>query len=125
MKKTLLLFVLLLLACVVLSGCSNGGTAEIPEDSPYIGTWEAVSADFKGEEMPLEEAVGDAFIITLNADATARIISDGEDQPGTWKITGDGISVRVGNARSDSKYTAKGDKLILTLFGVNICFAKK
>ena len=125
MKKTLLLFVLLALVCVVLSGCDNGGTAEIPEDSPYIGTWKAVSADFKGEEMPLEEAVGDAFIITLNADATARIISDGADQPGTWKITGSGISVRVSDAKSDSKYTAKDDTLILTMFGVNIHFAKQ
>ena len=125
MKKNLMLLVLLVLACAVLSGCENGGSAVIPEDSPYIGTWEAVRADFKGEEMPIEEAVGDVFIFTLNADGTAQITSDGADQPGTWKITGTGININVNGAKSDTKYTAKDDTLVLGMFGVNIYFTKK
>ena len=125
MKKTLLILVLMALVCAVLTGCSNSGTSVIPEDSAYIGTWEAVKADFKGEDVSLEEAVGDMFIFTLKADGTAEVTSDGEVQQATWKITDNGVSINVDHAKSDTKYTAKDDKLVLSIFGMNIYFAKK
>ena len=124
-KKTLSILALLALICIVLTGCDNGGTAEIPEDSPYIGTWVATRAEHKGEEMPVEEVVGDVFVLVLKADGTADVTSDGETQAATWKITNTGVNIRVSGARTDTKYTAKGDDLALTILGVDIFFVKQ
>ena len=128
MKKRLLLLVSLALVCAVLTGCGSGNTTTetIPMDSPYIGVWEATRAEYKDSEVTLKEVIGDnEFIFSLFADGVAEVISDGETQQGTWKITGKGISIRAGNARSDTAYIAKDNTLVLSLFGVDVIFTKR
>ncbi|MBR3438914.1 MAG: hypothetical protein IKH13_05360 [Clostridia bacterium] len=72
--------------CVVLAGsclvCLTSCGKQDLSQSPYLGTWKATKATFKGEEQDINEVLksGD-FIITLNGDGTALI--DDADGPST------------------------------------------
>ena len=122
MKKTFSVISIMLVAifCIIVTGCDN--SSEIPADSKYIGTWEAVKAEFKGEEQDINEVLdGDKFIITLKNDGTVEVESD-ENNTGTWVIIKNGVKLK-----GDTKLKLKenGDYLTTKILGMTLYFEKK
>ena len=126
MKKNLAILMVILLLCSVFAACgSDGGSTQIPADSPYIGTWEAARATVKDEETSAEDVLGDMFLFTLKADGTADVTSEDGTSSGTWKITGDGVAIRMQDAKADLKFTSEGSALVMKVLGCKIYFEKK
>ena len=128
MKKALsILFVMVLtLSLVALAGCGGSSKpGEIPADSPYIGTWEAVRAEMLGEATDMAEALeGDKWIITLKADGTVEETNGEEIETGVWSITDSGISMKIDGSKKAVKFTMQGDELTTKLVAT-IFFAKQ
>lgn len=109
--------------CVVLAGsclvCFSSCGKQDLSQSPYLGTWKATKATFKGEEQDINEVLksGD-FIITLNGDGTAYI--DDADGPSTaqWKETGKGVKVKGDDINTKLEWL--GDSFDMSIFGVHL-----
>ena len=98
MKKMLMLMsiIMVVVACFFVTGCGNSKKAEIPADSPYIGTWEATKVEFKGEEQDINEVLDKGkYTIKLNADGTA-VSEYGETVNARWEITKNGVKLTDG-----------------------------
>ncbi|MBR0414478.1 MAG: hypothetical protein IJI67_05375 [Clostridia bacterium] len=123
MKRTisLLCVCLLVLSCLALTGCDSK-SAEIPADSPYVGTWTAVKAEVNGVETDMKEALdGDKFIIILNQDGTASVENTEETSSSFWKITDNGVEL---TGESDMVLRPVGSQLQSTVVGVTFFFDK-
>ena len=92
MKKNVArLLVVCLLMTMVMALASCGGSAE--EQSPYVGTWNAVKISYSGIEMTPED-VGLEFNLVVNEDGTLAATTNGEsDGEGKWEATDSGISI--------------------------------
>ena len=126
MKKAIAILCVLMLAatcCFVLAGC---GSKEIPADCPYIGTWKATKATFRGEEVSIGEILGEdgKMIITLRADGTADFSSSDETGAATWWLTGKGLKLKLDDAKSSMKFTAEGDTIFMKMLGASLYFEK-
>lgn len=125
MKKTLTILCTLALAisCFALIGCGGNDSAEVPADSPYIGTWQAASAEFSGETADIKEVLDSDFIIELNGDGSAHMSYDGEEATGTWSETKNGVKVVGGDY--DMELKDDGGKLTIEMFGFHMYFEKQ
>ena len=129
MKKTLAIILVLILAlsCVVLAGCGGGGSNESttpPEDSQYIGTWQATKTQIGDEIEDIGDTLGEKpFIITLNADGTASVDYEEGAADGTWKETKDGFKIEGGD--TDLKFKYEDGVAKIGMLGFNIIFEKQ
>ena len=118
MKKRMIAVLCLMLAvCLVLSACGKSENKDLSE-SKYLGTWKAVS-------MVLKDTTGtydDELYIVLNADGTAIIRSDSEEDECRWQETKDGFKLTDG-----ANMTFKDDSGTVTskVLGVTILFEKQ
>ncbi len=118
MKKTLAIIcaAIIALSCVFLSGC---GESKPSPDSQYIGTWKAVTAGIGDEIDPAEEVFTNGFVFTLNADGTAIVNSDGQEEKQTWTETSKGVKI------DGMEYKNEDGKLTANIIGVKIVFEKQ
>ncbi len=118
MRRTIALFLCLLVfsSCFVLTAC--GGTGKDLSESKYVGTWKCENLSLKEESAELESE----WIITLNPDGTAQSVSDEEVQNCNWTETGDGFKLT-----GDLKLTFKdeGDGVKTKVIGVELHFVKQ
>ncbi|MCR5134200.1 MAG: hypothetical protein K6B12_01045 [Clostridiales bacterium] len=121
MKKNVAkLLVVCLLMTMVMALVSCGGSKE---ESPYVGTWNAVNISYGGVEMAPED-VALEFTLVINEDGTLAATTNGEaDGEGKWEATDDGISITdatgsdMSGALNDSGQLVVdfGDDFIVTL----------
>lgn len=125
MKKTLTILCALIItiSCIALAGCGKGGNGTDASDSPYLGTWKAVTAEALGQEVPIAEVLDYDLTLTLNADGSAQLEADGEVANGKWSESGTEVKV----SGSDMNMTLKdeGGKLSTSIVGVTIYFEKQ
>ena len=91
MKKLLnmLCSALLVMACVVMLGCSS--EKKDVSNSKYVGTWKAVSAEVMGQKMTIEEVLEDKeAILVLNNDGTGTLEASEDVSKFTWVETSEG-----------------------------------
>ena len=69
---------------------------------PYLGTWYGATMQEEGMTVNLAD-MGMEMTISLNADGTAAVFSDGESQPAAWSVA-DGMALLV--VAGDSEATA-------------------
>ena len=127
MKKALaiLCVIVLTLSLFTLAGCGSSKPGEIPADSPYIGTWEAVRAEALGEEADMNEVLeGKTWVLTLKADGTMEQSTGDELSTGVWSITSSGLNVKLDDAKKAMKFTMEGDELVTKVIAT-IYFAKQ
>ena len=124
MKKALsILFVLVILfSCAVLTGCGDKD-GEISPDSKYIGTWQAVRAEFKGEEVDIHEVLTEDFILKLNQDGTAIVNTEGQEHTAPWTETSS--EVKVTSDDINLKLKKEVDSLTMSILGMTIFFEKQ
>ena len=123
MKKlnSIICCLVLAVACVLLVGC--GSKSSKPTDmsnSAYVGTYKAVHADFLGEEVSVEEAVGSEMILALNADGTASLSAGTDVSNGTWSEVSGGVKVQGDDL--NLKLDDKGGTLETSVIGMTIQF---
>ena len=130
MKKTLaILFILVMtMSLVALTGCGGGEEGEAPSaDSPYIGSYKAVSAEFQGEKADLDDVMdGAEIILELHEDGSAVLSStdDSGTSEGTWTVLENGVKVKGDDI--DMEFTATEDGgLQAEMFGFVLTFAKQ
>ena len=126
LKKTIIVtcFVIIASLGISLTGCSNSrnkatestgdkdaeNTSEKYADSPYVGTWEAKVAEYKGVEYDAEEAIGGATLM-LNSDGTGIYMGDGARIDDEWEPTEDGL--KLWNEQGTSFFVYKDNMLIV------------
>jgi len=110
MKKNVAkLLVVCLIMTMVMALASCGGSKE---ESPYVGTWNAVNISYSGVEMTPED-VGLEFQLVINEDGTLAATTNGEaDGEGNWEATDDGISITDATG-SEMSAVMDGDQLIV------------
>ena len=115
MKKIISLLCAAAVLLTLLTAC--GGSKDLSQ-SKYLGTWKAVTVGFKDEV----EDFDDEFLVTLNPDGSASVVSEGETSNCTWSETGSGFKLK-----GDTKLTFKddGDGVAYTLMGAKIHFEKQ
>ncbi len=129
MKKriSVLLATFVTVSSLMLAACGgNSGGDKPAADSVYIGTWEAVRGELKGETIPVSEILeeNEKFILELREDGTATVYTDTDTvEEGTWTENSKGIHVKAGE--TDSDFTADGDTLYISIFGAKIIFEKQ
>lgn len=128
MKKVLVILFSMMfsLSFVTLAGCgdSSEGDASLA-NSPYVGVWEAVAAEFNDEPVDLNEILeGEDFIIDLQEDGTASVdaAQDGHSEA-TWTVSGD--KVKVTGDEINLKFKDRDGKLVANILGVKLIFAKQ
>ena len=87
--------------CFITTGCNKGNNANIPKDSPYIGTWESTETEIDGiKGMIISKG---KHIITLKANGTAVYEMIEEKGKANWEITEDGVKL-TGDLNTSLKY---------------------
>ena len=124
MKKvfSILCAAVLLALCVLLTGCGDKG-GKVSPDSQYIGTWQAVRAEFKGEEVDIHDVLTEEFILKLNQDGTAVVNTEGEEHTAPWSETSS--EVRISSDDINLKLKKDDSYLTMSILGVTIFFEKQ
>lgn len=122
MKKKIAVLTLAMAAmlCLLLTGCgsSSGGDGGDYSDSPYIGTWKAVSVSIGDAEEPFT----DKCDLIVNSDGTGSMTDAENVSEFTWAPTDEGFKTK-----GDVKMTFKGDgeKISGKVLGANLNFEKQ
>ena len=121
MKKKIAVLTLAMAAmlCLLLAGCGgSGGDGSDYSDSPYIGTWTAVSVSIGDEEEPFT----DKCDLIVNSDGTGSMTDEEETTEFTWEPTDEGFKTK-----GDVKMTFKGDgeKISGKILGAKLNFEKQ
>ena len=112
----------ILTVCLLLAGCGDKG-GEVSPDSQYIGTWQAVKAEFKGDEVDIHEVLTEEFVFTLNQDGTAVVNTEGQEHQAPWTETNSEVRI----SSDDINLTLKKNEgyLTMSILGVTIYFEKQ
>ena len=118
MKKTLLVALCVIVGAMglVLAGCGAKYA-----DSPYVGTWNATTAEYQGMELSVEEIYGN-FSIALNEDGTCDVTVKDSTESGNWEPTDKGIAIK--DSSDSLEFTDVDGKLTIEYTGVTISFEK-
>ena len=120
MKKTIVILAVAMTAlfCVMLAGCGGSGSGDV-SDSPYIGTWNAVSMSLGDESEPYDETC----VLTLNDDGTGTLDDGAEATAFTWEPTDEGFKT-AGDMKM--KFVDNGDGTISgKILGAKLNFEKQ
>ena len=131
MKKTLALFLILLVGISLFAGCSNNADTTTEAEAALVGTWALSSAtDTDGTTYAADvlETYGMTGEIILNKDKTASCELSGEKFSGTWS-TNAGKTVTIlleeDGETEELPLTVDGDTLVMDDEGAITVFAKK
>lgn len=110
-------------AMFALAGC--GATPPKYADSPYVGTWEATTAEAYGISMKVSDIL-DEFTIILEEDGKVTAKVNGQEGVGEWEESDKGVTILGGVVGSeDLEFTAKDDKLLVEYSSATITFEKQ
>ena len=126
MKKgfTIAAVALLVFSALALVACGSSKGEAPTADSPYVGVWHPVKAEFQGKEVGIDEALnGATYIIELKADGTA-ILTEEKESTGTWTVTDKGVHIEAGDTKTDFPADENGN-ITLDFLGFVITFEKQ
>ena len=106
------------LLCLLAAGCGKNKYA----NSPYTGTWSAISAEYNGVELSQQD-MGGVYVMVLEQDGTASMDDGTEAQPGKWEEL-DGGGIRLDEDDDLILKDVEGN-LVLEMDGVTFTFAKQ
>lgn len=119
MKKVMKKLAVVVAAMVmVLAFTACGG--EDMSSSPYLGKWVAVTAEYSGIEMSVEDVFGSEFSISLEDDGTCTVVLDGDEESGKRTETDNGF-----NVEEEFDFVADGDTATLDYDGVTLNFERQ
>ena len=123
MKRTFrfLCIMVFALACLTVSACSGNSVGK--PDPKYAGTWDAVRAEFVGEEKDIDEILSKGFTLILNEDGTAAINQSGEDSNAKWGVKNGAVKVKGDDI--DADFRIEGDQLTTSILGLKFYFEKQ
>lgn len=119
MKKMLKGISMMLIVMLFMFNLTACGGADY-SDSPYVGTWKGVSAEYSGFEMGIEEILGGEFTVTLNDNGKCTLSIAGEEESGKWKETENGF-----NLVDEFDFTVDGGTAVLDYDGVAMYFEQQ
>ena len=90
--KRMIAAVLTLLLAVALCAC---GGEKIP-DSPYLGTWTAVSAQFGDADVPIDEVFPGGMVLELQASGVCQLTLGDQSDPASWSAADGNITISDG-----------------------------
>lgn len=120
MKRLTLLTVLsmIILTAVLFVACGSSSEPADYSDSPYVGTWKAVSLSLADESEGLDED----WTLVINADGTGTL-DDGEEAGDfNWEPTDDGFKT-TGDTKM--KFKGDGERVTTKILGVELAFEKQ
>ena len=110
-----ILFVVCML-CLFLAACGKNKYA----NSPYLGTWNATSAEYAGIAMTQDDF--GSYVLTLEADGKASLEENGDAHSGVWEeLEGGGIRL---DKDDDLTLSDENGTLVLEMDGVRFIFEK-
>lgn len=116
MKKMLKGIAMLLVVMMLMVGLTACGGADY-SDSPYLGTWKGVSAEYAGLEMGIADILGGEFDVTLEANGKCTLSIAGDEEKGKWTETENGF-----NLVDEFDFTVDGETAVLDYDGVAMYF---
>ena len=115
-------WVLLVLALGMTLGlCACGGTASEPA-SPYAGVWTAVSAEFGGTDVPIEEVFTDGMVLELKGNGVCQLSLGDDTDPASWSAE-DG-TITISDGETDLTGTVSEEAIVLDISGMNITLTR-
>ena len=118
MKRWILLLLALGMTLVL---CACGGTASEPA-SPYAGVWTAVSAEFGGTDVPIEEVFTDGMVLELKGNGVCQLSLGEDSDPASWSEEEGAITISDGE--TDLTGTISEDAMVLDISGMNITLTR-
>ena len=118
MKRWILLVAALGMA-LVMSAC--GETTSVPA-SPYAGIWTAVSAEFEGTEVPIEEVFPDGMVLELQGNGVCQLSLGDDSDPASWSEEEGAITISDGE--TDLTGTVSEEAIVLDISGMNITLTR-
>jgi len=112
-KLAVLLAVLILAVQVVACGPDYS-------DSPYLGTWTGITAEYLGLEMGVEQILGGAFTFTLESNGKCTLEIAGDKTSGKWSEIEGGF-----NLADEFDFFMKDGVAILDYDGVTMRFEQE
>jgi hypothetical protein len=125
MKKILALMLTAVLSVMMLTACGGGGGKYA--DSPYVGKWNATTAEMSGIQLQVSDIMNE-FSITLNDDGSCTVVvdtdGDKETGKGEWEPReGGGVTVKDDSGTLD--FDDQDGKLTIVYEGVTMYFEKE
>ena len=118
MKTMKKLFAVLMVLTMIFLFTACGG--KDMSASPYVGTWEATTAEYLGMEMSVESILGGEFVFELQDDGKCVMTIAGEANSGKWEETKNGFIIE-----GELEATVDGNTATLDYSGVTISFEHK
>ena len=104
---------ILLLCCVVMAVFAFCGCGTDLSDSPYLGTWTAVTAEYGGITFDATSVMNGDFTFTLKADGTFDAVFGNDSGTGGWSETETGVLL-TGLEDDPVEATVDGDTMTLS-----------
>ena len=114
MKKTIITAVILVM-CFAFASCGKSMA-----DSPYLGTWKAISASYSGLEMSIDSLIGGEMTFELKDNGKCTLNIAGEEESGKWTENEDGF-----NVAGEFDFKVDGDSATTDYSGVTITLEKQ
>ena len=117
MKRMTCAVLTLLLALAL---CACGG--DKAPDSPYLGTWTAVSARFGDADVPIDEVFPDGMVLELQASGVCQLTLGDQSDPASWSAADGNITISDGE--TDLLGTVDEDAVVLEISGMYITLTR-
>ena len=117
MKKKVLLAMALTLILMVFAGCG----ADM-QDSEYLGTWKATTAEYSGMTVKVEDIYGE-MSFTFDKNGKVTIVTEEDEATAPWEETEDGVVIRSGDEDITMK-KVKDNVLVCNYNDVNMTFER-
>lgn len=115
MKKKIMIVMLIMVMCFAFLACGKDA-----KDSPYVGTWKAVSASFSGIEMSVEEVMGGEMIFEVKDNGKCTLNLAGEEETAKWTEIEGGFSVD-----DEISFKVDGNMALAEYDGITITLEKQ
>lgn len=114
-----LLIVVVLMLCVMLTGCMSDKYA----NSEYVGTWKATKASMSGVSLDVNKVIG-SFVLELEADGDAKAVIKGEKSSGDWEEVENGFKLK--DSQDEMAFTKVKKGVVKTEYsGMVVLFEKQ
>ena len=122
-KKIIAVALIVLMSLTVLVACGAGGVAGDYKLKSMMGMdMEQLKSLYTSYGMDASE-VEDLVTMTLNPDGSGKIVSSGNEQALTWKLSGSTLTLTSDG--EDLACTLNGNEITITVDGVEAVMVKK
>ena len=115
MKKKIMIALAVLVMSFAFVSCGKSMA-----DSPYLGTWKAVSASYSGMDMSVESILGGEMTFELKDNGKCVLNVAGDEETGKWSENEDGF-----NVEDQFDFKVDGDVATMDYSGVTITLEKQ